>query len=260
MFGVPLTELATLDVDEVARLLVNYMRTHHLEGRKLNRHNMALELTREGHQAGMTEHERNIASAKASAAWRWLENHWMIVPDPSQSGSDWAMLTEAANELEVPDYLLDLRAQELLGRHDLDPELEDQVRRQFRRAAYGDAVFAAMRLVEVRVRAAARLTRRDIGKDLMFKAFNPGGPLADPELLASENEGRAHLFAGAMGLIKNQHSHTIVRFEEPFEAAELVLLANTLLRTLGRATVARATREAVVAVTVAVSGAGSDNS
>jgi uncharacterized protein (TIGR02391 family) len=90
------------------------------------------------------------------------------------------------------------------------------------RGEYDVAVFEAMKAVEVAVRDASGFGADLLGKDLMREAFNPNeGPLA---------EGRAHLFAGAIQSYKNPGSHRDVSIEGPAEAAELVMLANHLLR------------------------------
>ena len=65
----------------------------------------------------------------------------------------------------------------------------------------------------------------------MRKAFHPDeGTLADLSRPKAEREATAHLFAGAIGLFKNPSSHREVNWEDPGECAELIYLANHLLR------------------------------
>jgi len=65
----------------------------------------------------------------------------------------------------------------------------------------------------------------------MRKAFDAdSGPLADMNVERSERESRAHLFAGAIGSYKNPHSHRYVDLDDAAEAAEIILMANHLLR------------------------------
>jgi hypothetical protein len=62
-------------------------------------------------------------------------------------------------------------------------------------------------------------------------AFNPKtGALTDKTVVTAEREAISHLFAGAIGAYKNPHSHRKVALEDPDEAAEIILLANHLLR------------------------------
>ena len=101
------------------------------------------------------------------------------------------------------------------------------------RGRYDDAVLAAMRLVEDRVRFAGKYSNSDIGATDAegvrgFQgAYDDGN---DP----GEATGRMELFAGAVGMFKNPASHRIVGNDHD-EAVEVILLANVLLRHLRRA-------------------------
>jgi uncharacterized protein (TIGR02391 family) len=66
----------------------------------------------------------------------------------------------------------------------LHPLIEQQVRRQFLLGEYEQAIFVAMKAVEVRVRRLVGFTNDVIGTDLMTRALKPDGPLADPEAAA----------------------------------------------------------------------------
>lgn len=65
----------------------------------------------------------------------------------------------------------------------------------------------------------------------MRKAFHPdNGPLTDTNAESGERRAMSDLFAGAIGAYKNPHSHRRVSLDDPDEAAEIILLANHLLR------------------------------
>ena len=88
-----------------------------------------------------------------------------------------------------------------------------------------------MKAVQVAVRDAAGLPAADIGVTLVRKAFHPQtGPLTDISSEMAEREALSNLFAGAIGSYKNPHSHRNVPVVDPAEAAEIVMLANHLLR------------------------------
>ncbi len=91
-----------------------------------------------------------------------------------------------------------------------------------------------MKQVEVRVRELADASDSLIGVKLMRQAFGEKGPLRTSVADAGEQVARMDLFAGAIGLFKNPTSHRDVEFDDPTEAAEIVLLADLLLRILDR--------------------------
>ncbi len=65
----------------------------------------------------------------------------------------------------------------------------------------------------------------------MRTAFDvKAGPLTDLEAEPAERQARSDLFAGAIGSYKNPHSHRNVALDDPDEAAEIIKLANHLLR------------------------------
>ena len=162
-------------------------------------------------------------------AWAWLEGQALLIQSPD--GNNTRVLSRLARKLaKDPDPRRALSTRRF-PKDSLHSKLQEDVWALYHRGKYDTAVFEAMKSVEIAVREAAALAPKDIGTDLMRKAFDPdNGPLADMSTEKAEREARAHLFAGAIGSYKNPHSHRNVALDDPDEAAEIVMLANHLLR------------------------------
>jgi uncharacterized protein (TIGR02391 family) len=90
-----------------------------------------------------------------------------------------------------------------LRKNALNQTIREKVWQLFSNEQYDTAVFEAMKAVEVSVRDAAGLSAKEIGKDLMRKAFDVNaGPLTDMQAEPAERQARSDLFAGAMGSYK----------------------------------------------------------
>jgi uncharacterized protein (TIGR02391 family) len=114
---------------------------------------------------------------------------------------------------------------------ELHQTLASSVRLQFLMGEFELAAFAALREVEIRVRTLGNFSDEKLGVALMAAAFNPqSGPLTDPEAEGGEREAVMALFRGAIGTFKNPSSHRAVDYDDPTLAAEVVLLADLLLR------------------------------
>lgn len=179
--------------------------------------------------------DEHALMARVADAWAWLEAHALIGPAPSNTSAGWQRVTEVGRELiDVPGATTKVWAAERLA-GELDPALSS-ARSNFALGDYETAAFAAMKAVEVAVREAAGLPNELLGVNLMRKAFSPkDGVLRDPEAEGGEQQATADLFAGAIGAYKNPASHRVVKFEDPMEVAEVIQLANLLLRVVRRA-------------------------
>jgi uncharacterized protein (TIGR02391 family) len=177
---------------------------------------------------------RQDAVLTLSEAWNWLDSHGLIVWDPSQDTEKSFAISRKGRQL-LKDGLPWLRAVQRLD-VELVPALERVARPQFLRGDFETAAFAAMKEVEVHVRAKAGLGTGpdEVGVKLMTKAFKPGGPLFREELEGGESTAQMNLVQGAIGLFKNPSSHRRVDFTDATEAAEIVLLADLLLRLLDK--------------------------
>jgi uncharacterized protein (TIGR02391 family) len=168
-------------------------------------------------------------------AWSWLHTHGLISWSFDQP-SDAAFSISRRGHQVLETGLAWLRAVERLD-VDLVPALERNARPQFLRGDFETAAFVAMKEVEVQVRAQAGLGDSLLGTKLMQAAFKPGpaaGPLSQPDADPGEAVAVMELFKGAIGLFKNPSSHRRVDFSDPTEAAEIVLLADLLLRLVSK--------------------------
>ncbi|MCP5080259.1 MAG: TIGR02391 family protein [Alphaproteobacteria bacterium] len=176
-------------------------------------------------------HEPQITLAVAEA-WAWLEAQGLIVPAPGSNGQNgWRVLSRRARQFESEAEFESYAVARRLPKELLHPKISGPVWMSFMRGEFDTAVFQAMKAVEVEVRDAARFSASDMGVALVRKAFNPEtGPLTDKDAEMAERQALANLFAGAIGSYKNPHSHRNVPLDDPAEAAEIVMLANHLLR------------------------------
>ncbi|NLI85049.1 MAG: TIGR02391 family protein [Propionibacterium sp.] len=180
--------------------------------------------------------DMKVLLARLSDAWAWLEAHALIGPSSeSPPTGNWQRPTSLGHEIRKDGAALAKiwAADRLAG--DLHEALTSAVS-NFALGDYETAAFAAMKAVEVEVRRVAGLPNELLGVPLMRKAFNPkDGVLRDPEAEGGEQQAAADLFAGAIGAYKNPASHRTVQFEDPVEAAEVLQLADLLLRIVSRA-------------------------
>ncbi len=164
-------------------------------------------------------------------AWAWIEGKRFVVPKPGQGGN-WFMITPRGREFAASAAPLPrLKAEERLGL-DLHPSIADKVRREFLLGHYQEAVLAAFREVEIRVRELSGAAQNATGVRLMRWAFGADGPLHHAEEHAGEQHALMELYAGAIGYFRNPPSHRKVDYDNPTMAAEVVLLADLLLRVL----------------------------
>ena len=187
---------------------------------------------RDSEQQG-TARDLQVGRALAEA-WGWLSSRGLVARDPSQTSADAYFVTRLGHEA-LRFGVGRMHAAERLG-VTLHPRLAQQVERQFLLGEFELAVFAAMKEVEVRVRALAGASDGLVGTKLVQHAFSPTapGPLTDPGAEQGEQVATMELFKGAIGVFKNPSSHREVEFDGPTEAAEVVMLADLLLRMLDR--------------------------
>lgn len=164
-------------------------------------------------------------------AWYWLTGAALLVPHVRYISGDMMQLSRRARELaKDPDPRHAYRARHF-PKEALHIRIREDVWSLYHREKFDTAIFEAMKAVEVAVRDAAGFDDAAHGIKMMRDAWNPSaGPLSDSSQVTSEAEGLMHLFAGAIGSYKNPSSHRNVALNDPDEAAEIIMLANHLLR------------------------------
>jgi uncharacterized protein (TIGR02391 family) len=221
--------LLSLQPEQVGGVILEHLNSlTDAEREQLNRYNFTIPAagTFAGYPLAYVERIRRVIME----GWMWLEREGLIAPKPGQQG-DWVFITRRGQQLKGRTDFAAYQKSTLLPRQLLHPLLASKVASLFTSGEYDTAVFQAFKEVEVAVRAKGKFSDTDVGVPLMRKAFDPKtGPLTDLNAVEAEREATAHLFAGAVGLFKNPHSHRNVPITDPAEAVELLLVASHLLR------------------------------
>jgi uncharacterized protein (TIGR02391 family) len=176
--------------------------------------------------------DRNKAERALREAWAWLEGQALLIESPQyRPPHQMRILSRKALALSETGEGFRIQSSRRVHKDSLNPCIREDVWALYHRGKFDTAVFEAMKAVEVAVRSAAGLSDKDVGVPLMRKAFDKNdGPLSDMTMNEAEREMRAHLFAGAIGSYKNPQSHRNVALDNPDETAEIIMLANHLLR------------------------------
>jgi uncharacterized protein (TIGR02391 family) len=184
------------------------------------------------HNYLLSYQQRHATYRAIAEAMAWLRGRAFIARTPGQSSGDAIFVTARGHEA-LDQGVATVRAVERLdyGLHHL---IEQRVRRQFLLGEYEQAVFVAMKAVEVRVRTLAKLGDDVVGVTLMTQAFRSGGSLTDPSAVSGEQVGMMNLFQGAYAVLRNPAGHREVNYDEVTEASEAVAAASLLMRILDR--------------------------
>jgi uncharacterized protein (TIGR02391 family) len=226
----PPAELAELPEDAVGLML---LRLAHDDGQgHLLTRSAVANASYWGTEFGEAGTEPQFLQAMAEA-WDWLGANGLVALRPGEHSLDGhAYITRRGRRvLEASEPMALLRAEERMN-VDLHPRIADRVRRQFLLGEYEPAAFIALREVEIRLRELSGASESDIGVALAQQALKVGGPLADPNLDAGEQQATMALFWGALGVFKNPTSHRQVDYADATVASEVILLADLLLRML----------------------------
>lgn len=223
MLNDPPDVLLSLPIDELAmRVLADLVASA-----EWNEYNYLQSLSQSELYSRRQDVQHTIASALG-----WLHARVLIAFTWRHPG-DTAIVVTPAGHTAVQQGLALVRASQRL-QEGLHPLIEGRSRRQFLLGEYEQAVFVAMKAVEVRVRSLAGLSDEDFGVALMNRAFGPTGPLTDTSAAGGEQEGMRALFSGAYAVLRNPAGHREVDYDDVAEAAEAVLTASLLMRILDR--------------------------
>ncbi|NEX92990.1 TIGR02391 family protein [Caulobacter sp. 17J65-9] len=220
--------LLALPAEELAGKVLFLMKRR--QDRSLHAGNLTLELADQaGSPSPYDGRVRDVQVALAEAI-AWLQGQALLVPEPGNHNG-WLVLSRRAREMKDEIDFSAYRSASLLPRELLHPSIREQVWLSFVRGDYPTAVFQAMRQVEIAVRTASGGDPDAPGVRMARRAFNPeDGPLRDEQAEAGERQGMMDLFAGALGALKNPHSHRVVNFDSPAEPIAVILFASQLLR------------------------------
>lgn len=165
-------------------------------------------------------------------AWVWLAGEGLIAPRPRETSGTWVFVTRRGKRIKNTTDFTAYRQSDILPKKLLHPVIAQKVWSAFIRGEWDTAVFQAYKEVEVAVREAGCFAPTDYGVTLMREAFHSEkGPLRDMALPEPERTAMRELFSGAIGLLKNPHSHRRVDSQDPQgEAVEAIMLASYLLR------------------------------
>lgn len=218
-------EALQLPVDELGMLVLRDLATWH-QANEYNYGNALRQDTARGYAANL---DARMAIYEAIA---WLHARNLVARKAEEATGNIIFVTRWGHEA-LTRSLPQIHAVERL-QGNLHQLIEQRARRQFLLGEYEQAMFVAMKAVEVRVRKLADYGPEMIGTDMMTKAFKSGGPLADPDAPPGEVEGTMMLFRGVYSVLRNPSGHREVTFDDVTEASEAVMTASLLMRILDR--------------------------
>jgi len=221
--------LLQLGPDEVANILLAIFKNPGQRATHISAYNFVNEL-RQMQPVYPQQYVPRIATV-IGEAFQWLLNAGLMAPDPFDNHGSGLYITRLGWQVETGESFKDFQKAQLLSPKLLHETIATKAWPTFMRGKYDTAVFEAFKEVEIAVRNKGGFDSKDIGVDLMRKAFNvQTGPLTDYSVPNAEREALSNLFAGAIGSYKNPTSHRTVVINDAVEAGEMLILASHLLR------------------------------
>jgi uncharacterized protein (TIGR02391 family) len=236
-------DLLALEVEELAGVLLTHLNTHpghYWNGRYS--YSKFFEDLRVAPPLGCPVYvaRQEEVNRALMEAWAWLDREGLLVKDADTAADDTFFISRRGQRLKSRQDLEAYRKANILPKAQLHPLIASRVYPAFLRGDYATAIFEAFKEVEVAVRTAGNFSHDLYGDKLMRTAFasaennKSAGPLADATLPLGEQSAMAHLFAGAFGVYRNSTGHRHVE-TEAVDAAEVIVFASQLLRTVDRA-------------------------
>lgn len=172
--------LLSLEPEELAGVLLAHLNSLGPGTEALNHHNF-FHQPRDRFAGYPPAYQQHISEAFIEA-WAWLERENFLVP--RAYGNRWYSISRRGARMQKPSDVDAYRMGNLLPRGQLHPAIAQRVWATFLRGDYDTAVFQAFKQVEVSAREAGAFDQRDLGTDLMRKAFAAStGPLSDKSRL-----------------------------------------------------------------------------
>ena len=117
----------------------------------------------------------------------------------------------------------------------LHPRIVRHCKSHFENGQYDNAIFNAMKAIEEEVRTRIAADPTEIGVNLITTAMKKEPIQITFSPVAAEQDAHYNLFKGAIGTLKNPHSHRFVGITDPIRAFESLALASLLMRMLDEA-------------------------
>ncbi|MGD9855844.1 MAG: TIGR02391 family protein [Planctomycetaceae bacterium] len=165
-------------------------------------------------------------------AWNWLMVEGLVALDPESSGGHLFFITRRGMQCRTHDGVEEYRKRRLLSPELLHNAIRDCSLGDYLAGDFESAILKAFRKVEIEMRSACGYSAGETGVPLARKAFQPlpnPGPLTVTTELPGEQQALSDLFAGAMGRFRNPAAHGTRTFDDPIEAAQLLLFASHLM-------------------------------
>jgi integrase/recombinase XerC len=118
----------------------------------------------------------------------------------------------------------------------LHSKVTARCRTHFENGYYDDAIFNAMKVIEEEVRERIAGDPTEIGVNLITSAMKKEPTQITFSPILAEQDAHYDLLKGAVGTLKNPHSHRFVGVHDPIRAFESLALASLLMRMLDEAT------------------------